>query len=464
MSPCPRKLLAFAWICGICLLAVGCQQWSSEVRISQQYHDYLTINSTDKHAEPQPLTDASIQSPLTEQSSFTLSELISTAMLNHPELRKAQATIEEAQGQFVQAGLYPNPQLGWQASELNSPGASAGRQGLVIGQNIVTADKLGIAQAAALEAISVSDWQAISQWYRIVSQVQTAYFEMLAAQREVQVNEELAKIAEESFRTSERLEKAGVGNRPNVLRAQVEWHQAQNRLQVSKQQAQAHWRLLVTAIGLKELPMKALVGQLEQQTQDYQYDQIRLELLAHHSELQAAQAAIREAEWRLRRAEAEVVPDLQFQLMPEYSYPDRSMSGQINLTVAVPVFDRKQGNRQSAQAAVLKAHAQKKAIELQLLEQLALAMQRYESSMIQVKNYKNKIIPAAEESLRLIMLGYESGNAQFDFNAVALAQTTLAQARLAYVQALKDLQLAVIELEALRQFDHGRYFRDAKCR
>ncbi len=393
---------------------------------------------------------------------LTFADLVRLTIQHHPELRNVEASIEQAQGQFIQAGLYPNPQAGWQAAELNTPGASAGRQGLMLNQTIITADKLGLAQSAAAENISVQDWQAISRWYAVLRQLRSAYFEMLGIQREVQVNEELVKIAEESLRASERLEKAGVGNRPDVLRAQVEWEQAKNRLQVSRQQAEAKWRQLMAAAGTTDVSMRPLAGRLESASVHYDFEQMRESVLHQHSDLQAAQSAIREAEWLVRRAEVEVIPDVQLQMMPEYSFQDRGMSGQVSLSVNVPVFDRNQGNRLSARAALMKAHAERREVELRLMAALASAFQRYQSSLQQVENYRDRIIPTAEESLRLVLLGYESGAAKFDYNAVVLAQTTLAQARLSHVQAMTELQLAISDLEALLQTEGGRFFRTSE--
>src|SRR5262245_16019582 len=70
---------------------------------------------------------------------FDLNGLISLARTQNPDLSAAAARITEAQGQVVQAGLYPNPTLGYIGNQINDGPGTAGMQGLFFNQDIVTA-------------------------------------------------------------------------------------------------------------------------------------------------------------------------------------------------------------------------------------------------------------------------------------------------------------------------------------
>ncbi len=91
--------------------------------------------------------------PLTAQPGpdgqpLSLSALQRMAQDGNPVLRQAQHDIEAARGAAIQAGLYPNPIVGFEADTI-SEADTAGQQGGYIQQTIKTAGKLKLAQAAA---------------------------------------------------------------------------------------------------------------------------------------------------------------------------------------------------------------------------------------------------------------------------------------------------------------------------
>src|SRR5262249_46453604 len=88
-----------------------------------------------------------------------LDDLIRIAIQSHPELRAARARVDAAYGRMVQAGLCPNPLFGPHFSQLGEGGGPLGEAGAQLTQVIVTANKLGIARAAASFGVEAADWQ-----------------------------------------------------------------------------------------------------------------------------------------------------------------------------------------------------------------------------------------------------------------------------------------------------------------
>ena len=62
-------------------------------------------------------------------------------------------------------------------------------------------------------------------------------------------------------------------------------------------------------------------------------------------------------------------------------------------------------------------------------------------------NYRERILPKANEALRLVQTGFEQG--KFGFIDLLDTQRTTAEARLAYQQKLLELNVAQAEIEAL---------------
>lgn len=382
---------------------------------------------------------------------LSLEFLLALASENNPDLAVARARAEAARGRMVQAGLYPNPTLNWEADEVGNRANAAGTQGPFVVQPIVTAHKLRIATAAAAQGVVAADWQSITRWFDVVTRVRLAYFELLTAQQEVRTNEEVVRIAEEGLQVAQKLEKAGAGTQPDVLRAQVELNQNQVQLGVSRRRLEAAWKLLATAVGVPALPGNFVLGSLEVAPPLYDWQPVLETVLSRSSEVQEVQSLVLQAEQLLKRAEAEVCPNLLLLVRPFYAFPDQTTQLKVEVGAALPIFDRNQGNIRAARADLARIREEVRQVELRLTDRLTNAFQRYLAASQQVRAYEKDILPSARESLRLVRLGYEKGDAKYDYTAVLQAQHILVQVRLTYVQALGNLWRAVSEIAGLLQ-------------
>src|SRR5262249_61255531 len=120
---------------------------------------------------------------------------------------------------------------------------------------------------------------------------------------------------------------------------------------------------------------------------------------------------------------------------------------------SLPIFNRTHGNIAAARGDVPFKLAEVRQVELRLTERLTLPFQRYQTARQQSEIYRKRILPNAESSLKLIRIGYESGEPRYDFTALLQAQQVLAQAKLAFVQSLGELWRATSELRGLLQED-----------
>lgn len=404
--------------------------------------------------EAPPPRQISANPPLAHSGGpLSLEQLLDLAREHNPEMRIAYARAAAARGQLIQAGLYPNPTFIWEADDLGHRPRAAGTQGPIIAQEFITAKKLQLAQAAAGYGVAAADWHAVTRWYDLTTRVRIAYFNVLTAQREVRTLVEIVRITEEGLDAAEKLLKAGTGTKPDVLRAQVELKKTRLDLAVARQRVLASWRILASAIGLPTVAETSLMGMLESEPPTFLWEPARATLLMRSSEVQEAQALAMQADWRLRRAHAEVVPNFQLSVRPFYSFPDRTTQVKVEAGAALPIFNRNQGNIMAARADLARTQAEVQQVELRLAERLAQALQRYDIARRQVEAYQKEILPDARESLRLVTVGYKGGDAKYDYTAVLQQQRILVDAQLASVQALGELWRAVSEIAGLLQLD-----------
>lgn len=385
------------------------------------------------------------------QGPLTIERAVEVALLRHPDLASASALIAVAQGNVVQAGLYPNPMVGFIGDQIGSRGGAGGQQGPFVSQELVTAGKLQVSQSAAMEALTATQWQAITRRFDLETKVRAAFYEALTAQREVSENEAIVKIASENYEASQKIEKAGRGSQPDVLRARVELESNQNKLIAAKKRLEASWPLLANMMGMPGAVIVPLEGNLETSKPDYQLAALQETVLSKNSELMQLQANIAEAEKLITRSRLENIPNVDVKVHPLYDYTESI--GQISFEVGMrmPIWNKNQGNIQAAEAELVRRSNELNAIKLRLSDRVIMAHQRFITAREQAGKFEKDLLPQAIEALRLTKAAFESGDAKYDYTALLDAQRTLAQARLSYVQTLGELWKAAAEIEGLLQ-------------
>jgi hypothetical protein len=122
-----------------------------------------------------------------------LSEAEQIAVAQHPALVEAQARIQAAQGQWLQAGLYPNPIVGYSGQQLGSRG-QAEQQGVVVQGDLVLGGKLRLNRAVAEQQIVQAEMEFAGRQLRVLTNVRKSFYEVLVAQRRVDLNDQLVSV------------------------------------------------------------------------------------------------------------------------------------------------------------------------------------------------------------------------------------------------------------------------------
>ncbi len=168
--------------------------------------------------EPMPLPPVDGAS---KDGILTLAEAESMALASHPAMREAEGLVRAARGEWLQVGLRPNPQIGYEGNEIGNDGR-AGFQGGFISQEFVTAGKLGLSRAVALREISAAEQRLERTRRQVVTTVRTYYYETLAAERSVALAGVLQQVASQALQSSQLRFKALEGTQAAVLQSQVE--------------------------------------------------------------------------------------------------------------------------------------------------------------------------------------------------------------------------------------------------
>jgi cobalt-zinc-cadmium efflux system outer membrane protein len=380
-----------------------------------------------------------------------LSDLEQMALSRNPTFAQVQAEVRAAEGTKKQAGLYPNPTVGYYGDEIRGGAFRSGKEGAFINQTIVLGGKLGSARKTAeqqrLQAVTNVD----AQRYRVLSSVQSLYYQVLAAQRLVQVRRQLLSLASDAVETSHQLGNVGQADRPDVLQAEVEAEQAGLALASAKQRYESLWQILAATVGNPDLALSRLDGNLEDVPQLDQQEWLTKTSNSSPQVKYAQQEADR-ATAALREARKASIPDLEIGAnVSQDNEPLEPLSrktgivGGAQVGVQLPVFNRNQGNVEKAKADLERSQAEIQRVQLELRRQLSTLFRDYATARITVDRYRDSMIPRAQKAYQLYRANYQNMAAAYP--QVLIAQRTLFQLQVDYIHSLVAVWMNAVQIQ-----------------
>lgn len=385
---------------------------------------------------------------------LTLTELQQLAFDNNPVLRQAAAAVERTRGLAIQAGAYPNPEVGYQADTANT-GQTSGYQGGFIAQTIVTADKLSYQQSAAVMEQRVAELELRKTRIELASDVRKAYFDVLIAVETVRLTRALFELADRAYEAQIELVEGLEAAPYEPLQLRVFAQQMHNSVLRAENDYQAAWRSLAAALGLPNLPPAPLHGSAEMLAPQVDYQRALAFLESHHTDLASVASRIQQSGFDLRLQEVTPVPNINLQtsIFHDDTSPLNDAAYSLQIGLPLPVFNRNRGNIIAAEANVIRNQQDWLRARNQLTSQLARSYGRYASATRIVQSYQSDVLPDQMRTYRGIYNRFVQVGDGVDFAQVILAQQTLFTAMQDYVQALSEQWDSAVELARIAQID-----------
>jgi len=397
--------------------------------------------------------DAQAQAGTTPpETLLRLDDLERMALERNPTLPQARASVRAAEGRHRQAGIYPNPLIGYEAEEINTREPGRFKNFFWFQVPIVTAGKLGKSRDLAAADRQRAEVNADIQRLRVVTTVRELYYEALGSARIVELRQELAKLTREAVDVSEELFNVGQADRPDVLDVEIQAQRAELELAKAQSQQARIWRILAATVGNPGMPLAKLAGSLDPLPQ-LDREAIMAKVLRESPEVRLAQVNVERARAARERVRAERAPNVFVRSKLGYNAEstnggrDVGFEAGVEIGVPLPLFDRQQGNLTSAEADVEHAQADVRRLELALRSQLETALKSYEDARLEVERYQREILPRAQQSRELYQKGFQQMAAAYP--QVLIAQRMLSEARVEYVRAQVELWRGATLLEGM---------------
>jgi outer membrane protein, heavy metal efflux system len=391
----------------------------------------------------------SVQQPTAGPPAITLIELEQMALKKNPTYAQAESAIRAAEGRRVQAGLLPNPIVGYAGEELAFRSFSnKSEHFFFIEQEIPLGGKLAKSKNIFEKERSQAVLEAEAQKLRIVNSVRQLYFEALGAQQLVEIRSQLAGLTNEAVKITEELMNVGQADQPDQLEIEIEAKKADLELLQAEENLARVWQMLAALVGDPSLAVRRLDGDLQQGTPKIEREATINFLLRESPEIRIARVKVERARAALERAKVERVPDMVVRGGLGYSteklelgsapFPRKTgPEARIELGFRLPVFNRNQGNIAAAEAELSSAEREVQRVEFSLRAKLAEAFTRYQNASRKVETYRNAILPRAKKSFELYLASFRQMAAAYP--QALIARRSYLQSQGEYVEALVAL-------------------------
>lgn len=356
-------------------------------------------------------TEASLPSEPRSSSALTLVDLEGMALTNNPTLVQATAQVEAARGAAYQAGLYPNPVVGYTGEQIGVNGTAGETQGGFIAQEFVTGGKLRLSRAKWQQRAEIANTNLHAQQQRVLNDVRSQFYRTLAAQHLVAIRQEILANGEDNLQTHREMLNLGQTNRVGILKAEIDLQRDRLNLTQAENEFQHAWRSLVALIGVPELCPTPLAGTLEPTEEPLDWESALSNVLSTSPELRAAWQKIRHDEITVDRERAEPIPNLLADVTVGRNFEALDTTTTVNLGLPLPIFDRNQGTIRQAQSDLSRSHAEAHRMELALTTRLAGQFRDYQTAWQHVQAYQSEMLPKAKKAYDLLHESYRARRA-----------------------------------------------------
>lgn len=379
----------------------------------------------------------------TDAPSLDLHQVTERVLRDNPTLQALRHDEDAARALERQAALRPNPVLSYDDQRVPS-GNRAYAASISIPLEIAgqRAARMGAAQASSLAV--ASDVGQRSAELRAVA-IQT-FFDLVSAQDRLELARGSRELAQRATSVAARRVAAGRASPVEEARARVaeatariEYSQANAERETARMRLAALWgdsgpqtfNARAPAVRLPEAPAAAE----------------RARRLDDAPALVRARMQIEHRESLLRLARAQAAPATALNLGTGTLIENGQRANVVGVSIAIPLFDRNQGNIAEATIRAQQARQELTAAERMLRAELDQALARLQAAREEARLADQEILPEASRTLDATTRGYELG--KFGFLDVLDAQRTLFAARGQLLRALAEGYKAAADVERL---------------
>ncbi|MCA9427311.1 MAG: TolC family protein [Candidatus Omnitrophica bacterium] len=361
-----------------------------------------------------------------------LSDLLNLALTQSPKLSVQRAQVGQAQMSALATGLFPNPVV-----EGGGKDVSGGDSGLVLGLNQelpMNGSRKLERQAAALR--HSAERATLERDVQVVfSEIESAYVDILTAQRLVEVDRRGLEIASDSLRLVSDNYRAGLASSLPLSLAVSERANALKTLKLSEKQVQVARSTLAGLLALDEASLAPISGSL---------DEPLLPLGLQGGNLDRPD--LRAADLKVQAAQSDTHADRRRRIPnPTLGYQREEADDTENfftIGMEIPIFNSGRLKIQESMASQQVVSKERSALAQTIQTEVQTGATRLDSAREAVSIYETEIRPSISQSLESAKSAFQSGTT--DMSLLLQTQSKLIENERDYIRALQELRDAEI--------------------
>lgn len=286
--------------------------------------------------------------PTPQSEGIGVQELTDIALAHSPRLRRAWAEAEQARGEAIQAGMYPNPRF-----ESGNPQQLGGMQSVYSGgitQEVVRGGKLKLSRAAGEQRFAALRMQYVAERFALITEVRKQFIVGLGQQMRLEMLRKLFNISQQSEQATEHLIKAGEASTPDLLLIRVERRRTAASVQSLEMLLVGQKRQVALLVGLPDFVIERFAGDLRFLIPQMDDTEFVRQVVSENPLARSAGFEIDRSRYLVQRAIAEPTPNLTVQSGGQYTLNQPHTQGLMGVYFDIPIWNRNQGGIRAAQA------------------------------------------------------------------------------------------------------------------
>jgi outer membrane protein, heavy metal efflux system len=397
------------------------------------------------------LMGSSVQAE-TASASYALHDIIGLAIERNPMIAGAMANIDQSTGQRAAAGAYPNPTIRGDPGKVYLRDAgpltpeipkSATEYMAAFSQPIEWPAKRAARQRAAEAGLAGASVGLIETRLNLTSDVKVAFFDLLLAQRDLELAKNNLAIVEDVRRVVSHRVRLGEAPQFDLIKAEVEVLKANQAVTRSENTVRVNRVILDTMTAGALGPSYSVNGDFLVFPTGLDLNRLTARSMQEHPSIQRLSRSIDQADRTIEFERQNRVPNVSLNTSYTREYGREGFD--IGLSVPTPLWYQRQGEIAGSLGAKRKEEAELLRARNELMRQINQYYQDAQTTAKLIEVLEKGLLKQAEEALRIAKFSFQQGAASL--LEVLDAQRVQRQILFDYAQARFELSVALSRLE-----------------
>jgi len=395
-------------------------------------------------------TAAAEDSPGRPSAVMDLDTAVNLALERSPSLEAMSARVGQAAARSRQAALRPNPELRVEMEDFAGSGAFTGTDEAQATVGIDQLLELGGKRRARLDAAEAAESITSIDQARarrdLVAATSHAFFEVLRAQSERALADDMVRIDEQIVSVVTGRVRAGSSSRVELTKAEVALAGARIAQSRSERSLLSARRRLAANWGDTDAHFERVVGEAEPVGPPPTLASV-LAKIEQSPEIRRSAAELERREAGVTVEERKAIPDVEVGLGYRRLAGPGDDAMVAELRVPLPLFNRNQGGVLEARQRVVGAEAERRATAVAMAASVREAHDALSMAHEEIGALESAVLPAAATAFATIRDGYREG--RFSYLELLDAERTLNDARKRRIDAAAAYQSSLVEIDRL---------------